>query len=152
MEQSERVGVARVVHVVERDVQIVLRTQIDFQIAQSHADMAVAEPQSDHVVVAVEIAHEGVDLRHRPVEVDVVEDEHHVGVVARNRAVGGRDAERHLAFVGEFVAVDAAVDALGRGQETVFLDEGRIFAHDDRGVGAGVGRGRQCRRREEHQK
>ena len=86
--------------------------------------MAVAEPQSDHVVVAVEVAHEGVDLRHRPVEVDVVEDEHHVGVVARNRAVGSRDAERHLAFVGEFVAVDAAVDALGRGQETVFLDEG----------------------------
>jgi hypothetical protein len=44
--------------------------------------MAVAEPQSDHVVVAVEIADERLHRSYRAVRVDVVEDEHDVRIVA----------------------------------------------------------------------
>ena len=64
---------------------------------------------------------DAIARRYRFIPAKVEVDEHHVGVVARNRAVGGRDAERHLAFVGEFEFVDFAVDAFARRQKALFL-------------------------------
>ena len=51
--------------------------------------------------------------------------------------------------VAEHMAIDARHNV--NPNTGNYAEEVQTF-DDDRGVGAGVGRGRQCRRREEHQK
>jgi len=103
--------------------------------------VAVSETDADAVVIAVEITDEGFYRCDRGIRIDVVEDEHEVGVVARNRTVGGRKTHHHFALVGEFEFVDLAVDAAARGQETLHL--GTLVLFGRHGCGH---RRRGCRR------
>ena len=98
----------------------VLLAQVEAQVVERGADMAVAEPHAQHLVVAVSVSEERFHGSDRTVGIDVLEDEQEVGVVARKRTVGGGEAHGDLPLVDELVLADLAVDAPAHGQKAGF--------------------------------
>ena len=109
--------VAGQVEVRQRAGQVVALAEVVVAAVERAAHVAVAEAHAHAVVVAVEVADERFDGGHRTVGADAVHDEHDVRVVARERAVGGRETHDDLALVGELEFVDLPVDAPARREE-----------------------------------
>ena len=83
MEDAERIAVARGVEVGDRHVDVVVLPQVDVHVVELAVEMRVAEAHADALVVAVEVAEEGLDGGDGSRGVDLVDDDHEVRVVAR---------------------------------------------------------------------
>ena len=97
--------------VCERHVHVVDFAQVERGASQIAFHLRIAETGADAQVVFDEVAERRVDRKDAAAEVDPVEDQHVVGIVARQGAVRNGDTGRHLAFVDELDFVDLPVDA-----------------------------------------
>lgn len=79
--------------------------------------LRVAEAGAETEVVLDEIAERGVDREDAPAEIQVVEDQHVVGVVAGDRPVRDGQPDGHFPLEYKTDTVDLAVDPPARGQE-----------------------------------
>ena len=116
-EDAERRRGAVEVDVRKGDVHVVGFPEVQCGVVDMPVRLRVAEAGAETEVVLDEIAERGVDREDAPAEIQVVEDQHVVGVVAGDRPVRDGQPDGHFPLEYETDTVDLAVDPPARGQE-----------------------------------
>ena len=118
--ETDRQCAALQVEVFEGQIDVVLFSQIEVARIQRSIDVGVPETDAGRHVVLEEITYGRVDSEDTAVQIQVVQNQQVVRIVARERAVRYGKPESDLTCVGEFDFVDFTVDSPFHRQESLF--------------------------------